>query len=418
MTAGDSIASFLTTVVFVLGALVLSKRLGVSAFWPIFAGFVLSVSGVLRSAPQSPLYTGIGDGRRYLDWATQISTGFRTGDLDPQLLAWPSKSFFPILVAGGQLVFGDLYFAIILGNASLLGLSLLVLQKSASLIDRATTARSVAFLYLSNPAIHFWGPSLLRESIFWFGISLTILGLARLKTSPSLASTVWISVGVVVQLLVRPNFGVVSGYLFVGMAVFIGVVYSGWPRVARILALGASGLALFWSFPAAFGWFSIPENPTQRIAQKFTSLGKDSVTTSVGLDNQSFAEPPASALGLLVGGLKNFLNAIGGPTSGQINSEAVWILIVASQIWFLAVLGMHLAQYFVGRANFEISWPMTVGSAALIFAIAIVITNFGALARFRAGAEILLIPLAAGCVTKIDQILTSRKPAGPVGNLG
>lgn len=383
-------------VVLTLGALLVAKKFAVSFLPFITVGPILIAVGIAAQIPSSPIYVGLQDGYGYQQWGYAISEGWRSGVKWELQDFWPGKGIWPLLISGFSLLAGPVFISLIVFNSLLTAFSVVMLQKATSLAFGVKPRLLFILLTLSSSPILVNGPSLLREAIFWLGISTGVTALAYLHRRRYTTAVALLLTAIFLILAIRPNYGVVIGYLLVFAAVgmWISQKRSGnWKQ----LAIG-SGLALVlaFSFPPVFSYLSVDiENLDYRLSRIATEHMAEDVTTSMAVSpagNETASNQLLSPTFQAV--ILRLPHAALGPFLWEVGPEPIWSVVIASTLhyWFLITTSLLLLLRRGNRNPF--TFALFLASAITVASLAVPMTNYGILVRFRVVAEILLTPLS------------------------
>jgi hypothetical protein len=425
-----------------------SKKMGVSRLPVALIAPPLLIAGLVLHLPAGPLHLP-SDGQFYLAWGYAISDSWAgVASQVPDGPLWPGKGFWPLIIALFHSIVGPVAISLIVFNTMVFGATVLALQKSVLLLTGKNTRWSMVIVVLSSTPFILFGPSLLRESLFWLGISGGVLALSYLRSKKiglALASVSW---GSFLLLAVRPDAGVVLVYAFLGVTtVLVGLLGSTRSAPRRIIAVATLG-ALAVSAPQAFdfvrpgtdagfvdyvsgalskqrvetGFSSRPE--PKALSSDGTSIGiladvqmddfssgletnlsnskaeivRGSILDLKELEKASSDDTCEKTLAVKIAceGLENLPRALAGPFYWEYGPESIWIISGLSTLHFLALAGLSVV-YLVTRGgrNWVTAGMMGVATISLVM-FAAILTNYGLLIRLRAATEIVLLPLAIG----------------------
>jgi hypothetical protein len=389
-----------------------SKKMGVSRLPVALIAPPLLIAGLVLYLPASPLHLP-SDGQVYQAWGYAISDSWAgVASQVPDRPLWPGKGSWPLIIALFHSIVGPVAILLIVFNTMVFGATVLALQKSVLLLTGKNTRWSMVIVVLSSTPFILFGPSLLRESLFWLGISGGVLALSYLRSKKiglALASVSW---GSFLLLAVRPDAGVVLVYAFLGVTtVLVGLLGSTRSAPRRIIAVATLG-ALAVSAPQAFD-FVRPGTDAGFVDRASRGLSRQSVETGFSSRPESNAlSSDGTSIGILADvqdtcektlavkiacrGLENLPRALAGPFYWEYGPESIWIISGLSTLHFLALAGLSVV-YLVTRGgrNWVTAGMMGVATISLVM-FAAIFTNYGILIRFRAATEIVLLPLAIG----------------------
>lgn len=421
----DLLLALVLAAVFLLSAFLLTRafRVPFSPFLVTAATFTLT--GLLTQMPSSPLYLFLPDGESYLTRGLLLYETWRAGDPwdEPH---WPGKGVWPLVIAILHFVAGPVRLSIIVLNAMLLSLALIFLQKSTLLLFGTKPKLVFVLLTVTSAPVLLNGPTLLRESVFWLGISIGVAAISFFSRNENISGLWLLLVSIAVTLAIRPNLGIVVVYLLLFASIIAWLIQNGSLVRSRILgSLVIAGLASA-AFPTLFS----------QLATDLSTVGETTEVIAVSLQNpkattafvpfvpgEGIGENPSfvaqvcdsSAVGSIIcRTTANFSHSLLGPFPWEFGPEAIWIVSLASTLHFWALVA---ASVLLLR-NRENRTPATMGlfvlSFVLLLALSTTLTNYGILIRFRAAVEIFLFPLAAGYFSSlpIPKILRNRLPHG------
>jgi hypothetical protein len=384
-----------------LGFLV-TRRWDVSLLPFLVVAAVLILVGLSTQLAASPFYLGRSDGDYYLDWGFAISEAWRDGQPWSGRVIWPGKGVWPLLIAVVNYSFGRVLVALIVINALVFAFSIVFLQKATALLFGVRPKWTIIVLALTNPPALLFAPTLLRDAIFWFGISAGILAIAYLYRASWARGVVFLLLSVVVVLGIRPNLGVLIVFPLVAVAVVVWSLRKESVLIGRIF-IGPTLLAILGAafFPAVSALTS--SDVVQTISRSAEALGRDNVTTALSDSAVTLSEEvpvaflcdSASYLGILCDSLARLPALMFGPFLWEIGPEPVWIVVIASTLHFLFLFGTSVLFLFQKKANLATLGLFSLGLVTLLI-LAAILTNYGIIIRFRVVAELFLLPLSLG----------------------
>lgn len=406
----------------VAGAFVSIGLLGVS-FW--------------RFSPGSPLLPR-GDSGFYFHWGTGLASAMQGESYEYGRQIWPGKGVWPVVIALSHLVVRDAFLVplvlVIIAAVS----SVLVLGYAIWLILGKAYPILLAGIVILQPAFMGWGTTLDREAFFWLGTSLLILGFALYCRERYLGAAIWGAVGAIFVIGIRFEVGIPLAYLMACTALiyvlqtrrnnsqrfsapFVTAVFGVWlsttfVAVAGFLAARNPGIPL-WSSrspdavvaPTAAqteNGFSVAEVlglVVDRAASTRQSLSKESVTTAF--------DPGES---LVSGALLGVIRTVFGPFPTEIEPSLVYAILVIATLNFVFVLGLAIFYLVAGGPKARALAGLGLAALGVVFIIGVTITNYGMIARFRFGAQLLLIPLAIAGYHLLQQKLSLWREAREV----
>jgi len=280
-----------------------------------------------------------------------------------------------------------------------------------------------------------WGTSLFREALFWCGVSLGGLAVSFISSRQNWAGLGSILSSGVLLVAIRPDYGSI---VWASLLVVIAVVYQ--PRVffrssvilfGRLLTVvSITGLFLF-----VFPLLNSVES-SQRVDAIRDYLGREGVTTAVDapqipstavdapqIPSTAVDAPqiPSNATPLALESLAENNVYVKLVLEGVFGLPAVWwgasawsspglpnlseSVLLFGVLHFVFVATLALVYVVRVRRVAELGIVFTSIAASLV--VASLATNFGIALRFRAVAEILLIPLAVGGINMVAHQITS-----------
>jgi hypothetical protein len=379
-------------------AFLATKKLDVPFLPFVVVGPVLITVGLAVQTPSSPIFVGLQDGLGYQQWGYAISESWSKGESLEIRDLWPGKGFWPLLIAGFRQIAGPVFISLIVFNSMLIAFSVVLLQKATSLGFRVKPRLVFIILTLSSSPILLNGPTLLREAIFWLGTSATVAGLAYTYRNHYFTAIAFLLGGTFLILAIRPNYGVIITYLVAFAALVIWAFQRKTSRGKRaIFGLGCA-LVLALSFPPVFSYLSVDIGTIGETAERVSrGLVKGDVTTAVTPVGERFLD---STLGAAI---VRFPYFVFGPFWWEVGPEPIWIAVIASTLhyWFLLATSLLLLIKHSNRNLLSVT--LFFVSMIISASLSGVLTNYGILIRFRAVAELFLVPLSAGYVTSLTE---------------
>lgn len=398
----------------ILALRLLSARIGVSALPIYVCSPLLFVVGLLLYVPASPFFM-MSDGDLYRQWGSSIASQWRGDGVALDRPIWPGKGFWPLIIAILSLLVTPISVSLVALNTITFGLATVLLQKSVLLISRQRARWITAFAVLTCVPIVLFAPSILRESIFWLGVSGGVLAVAYMvpqKVRLALANFAWSSL---VLLAVRPDAGVVFVYGFAAVLAVLAARAIIGPPAWRFIAATGVLASLAVSAPFAFGLLR-EDAEVDTISNVADALSGSEVNSSFVGDGAQILQGNFCDASLILrvgcGALENLPRTMFGPFIWEIEPQPVWIAASLSTLHFLAVLA--LAGYYVStRIGRNLTSFSLVAVAALsLVMFAAILTNYGIVMRFRMATEIVLLPLAIAGFFALKEKLVARRSSG------
>jgi hypothetical protein len=395
-------------------AFVITKRSNVSYVPFMVIGPVLIATGLATQLPASPFFTGLQDGGYYQQWGYAVSESWRAGDTWEGRRLWPGKGFWPLVIAVFHFVAGPVLISPIVFNSLLVAFSVVFLQKSTDLLFGVKPTVMFIAVTLSSGPILLNGPTLLREGIFWFGISVSVASLAYLYREHHVTAISLLVVSILLILAIRPNYGVILAYLIAFAALVIWIFKTRAGLRTRTLIGAGCAIVLALSFAPAFTYLSQDlSNLGERIKNVSSGLSGDDVTTALRGPSSAPAKIPPSVErfldSTLSASIARFPSLVVGPFWWEVSPEPVWIVVIASTLhyWFLLLTSTAL---LVRRENRNVpNLLLFLMSMMIIGSLTPVMTNYGIILRFRVVAELFLTPLSAAYIALLTAKTRSRK---------
>lgn len=394
-------------------------------------GMVALTLGFFLYLPDSPLFIP-SDGQFYLAWGQAIADSWSSGDpLDarfaPQPI-WPGKGLWPALIASLTYLMGPVTAVFIAFNSVVLCGALLALQKATVLLSGKARGWELSAIALTSPPLLIFGPSLLRESIFWLGVSLWSLSVGYAFTRKLLTSVALGIAGSLILLLIRPDAGLVLSYAFATVAILVGAFHNwrgcSWRRVLAAAAV----VGLLFTFPSSLEQLR-PNTSPESLANQADSLAHPDVTSSFYKVSEKGAcsaplsawvqkLPPHYISTALCQASQNLPKVIFGPFLQEYSSEAIWLVAGVSGIHFLFLAALALKASFSRYGRNLLSAGIWIVASASIILFATILTNYGILIRFRVATEMILMPLAGSGLGEIfDKLKSKRRLSSPTATL-
>ena len=418
------------TSLLVLGVGVLWRiagRISVSR-WPVIAlGSLLGPFGILLYLPSSPFSIN-NDGLSYLAWGAAIADRWegvpQLGYSDP---IWPGKGIWPSLIAVLETILGPVEMTPLAVSVLALLSSFVVTQRSSK--ELATNCREwlLPLLVLTSPSLVLFGPSLLRESFFWLGVSFLVLSISQLKqpliARPLLSGTI----GSFFTLAFRPDVAIVLVYATIFILVWVRAHGRRLPLRQRLVVPTITICILGLSFPVAFDLMQ-PTASVAKVEAISAGLAKDGITTAFRSEGSAGTQVTAEGsagtpspfgcgeslyLLLICNVLENGPRTFFGPFFWELGPEPIWWLSSISTVHFWALVFLSLIGLY--RAPHGTKWlvagPIILSLVSMVVWAA-TLTNYGILIRFRGTTEIALLPSA---LLGASYLVTKLKKGGPIG---
>ena len=386
--------------------IVLARRLAVPFVVVVSLGALFLTSALVFHNPASDWYIP-NDGDFYWDWAVAMSRG---EDKYPDYPVWPGKGLWPYLVSHMIALGGpSIYFPLFL-NVCLILLTVLVSFKSVSLLS--SNFNKWGSLALFGSWFPFWlfGPSMLREAIFWLGISLGTMSLLHLRRAENVKGILVMLSSILLLLAIRPDAGLILAYAFLaaGMVAYLSMLPNG---LKPKLALAGLAAALIWLFPIAL------DAVRPGVAEDPSIVGRIAVDGARDIRTSAF-QPPPFGLGdepageyepmfwetdvcldnlyvaTICNAIVNLPYALAGPFPWELRWELATLLAVGSTLHFFVVVGLAIS-FFVRSEKDRIGVLLLFGVATIaLLLFSSILTNYGTLIRFRVVVELIVLPFA------------------------
>jgi len=380
-------------------------------------------AGLMLYVPLSPLYVR-SDGEFYQRWGYSLAASWVTGEpADHAETLWPGKGLWPIIIGTFTALAGPITITLVVFNALILVLIVIVLQKATFLLGERAPRWTMVIVFLSSSPFLLWGPSILREALFWLGVALGVLALTYASVHRYRSALPAAILSSLVLLGIRPDAGMFFIYGFVAMLIFLWGIVGLERSQLKVVATVVTLVSLAVSFPTAFEFArgaEVAELSGARILKTNVVNARDSQVTAFGsfaessessesLCNSEFVLMPAWTA-VLCAAVANLPHALFGPFHWEYGPGAIWWIAGAATLHFLLLVGLaifHLANS-KGRR-----WPLLAllaVAAASMLMFSSVLSNYGVLIRFRAATEIVLIPLSlCGALALISRVKSWRK---------
>ncbi len=358
------------------------------------------IAGLILYVPLSPLYVR-SDGEFYQYWGHSLAAAWLSGEpmVSPQPI-WPGKGLWPLIIGGFSAIAGPVTISLIVFNALILMLTAILLQKATFLFGGMAPRWSMVIAFLSSSPFLLWGPSLMREAVFWLGVALGVLALAYASVRRHRSGSLSVGLSALVLLGIRPDAGIVLVYGFVAVLIFLLGIVGHRRSLLRAAISSVVLLLLVLSFPAAFD--SVREGTTgQSILTLNKALAGEDVTTAFGPSSSGepdFCESEFTELSVgsavFCRAAVNLPHTLFGPFHWEYGTSAIWFIAGASTLHFLVLVGLATYSVLISKGR---RWPLLAVlavAAASMLMFSSILTNYGILIRFRAATEIMLIPVA------------------------
>lgn len=404
-------------------ALWVARKLQLSRLPVSVVGPLLLIFGLLVHVPSSPLYL-ISDGEYYLGLGADIANTWRGGEVTYNRNPWPNKEAWPIFLASLVWLMGPVIVTPIVINLTILLGTILIMQIVARNLGASSSGWTLTLLLATCLPFLVFGPSTLREAIFWLGSSLGILSVSFFFSGRILRGFSTLAGASIVLLVIRPDLGVILIYSFGFLLIVFGVLTSKPFRWRRITASVVALAALALSAPSALQFVRPSISPNTVIVVS-EALGAQDVTStfSGALPADSTGALPADSTGalsesrfcsqnLLVISLcsagKNLIPAFFGPFWVDIRGEPVLVAAALSTAHF-HFLGLLSLLFFFQRNTKKRAAMVLAGLAIVTLVIfAAILTNYGTLMRFRTVTALFLIPLAVAAASRLEKSMRRR----------
>lgn len=388
----DLLATSVIIFIVSMVALSMSRKFKVSVLPFFMSIIVVGISGFFTQVPGNIFYIPT-DGIYYSDWALHIYEGnTESGKFPTQL--WPGKGVWPLVISAIYKVFGPVTIAIHALNVMIVGIVVIILQKTTKLMCGYDPKFFAALIFLTSPSILLFGPSSLRESLFWLGGSLGILSLSYLWFMEYSKAFVSFIAGGLVLMLFRPDMGLVMSFsilfvagLFVITNAFgfsIWSIFMAVPFYATLLALFIPSLS--YVNP---GYEPKEVNKIRKaLSSPDTNTGFQATELPMLCD---FNETTGTVCDALITLPKFFLF----PSTNSIdtNSVLIFIVLMSAVLHFILIAALALSRLFNSNQRF-LSIGILFIAMIQILTFSVFLTNYGIILRFRTIVEVTLLPLA------------------------
>lgn len=408
----DAIFAMFLLVVFSAVVLLISANYRV-ALGSLGAGIAFLLVGVWRFLPDSAIPSS-GDDGYYLGWGSDLAGALSGEVYEYGRSIWPGKGVWPFAIALTHLIVKDAFLAPLTLSVIASISAVLVIHEATRLLFSNSYPVLLTGLIVLQPAFLGWGPSLNREVFFWLGSAFILLGFAHFARDRHFTAALWAFAGAILVIGIRYEVGIPLVYLMVCAAIVFflfgdgasGQTFSVHSRVAV-----ASLSWIFASFGTAVGFAFArnpalvlsageSESPSELFYNLIADLLKSAENTTIVLRDAVSGEAVTTAFqspdNLIMGTLLGLVRSVFGPFPHEMDSTLVWGILAIATLNFLAVLGLALVFLFKGGKRALSLSGLTFAALGIMFIIAVSITNYGMIARFRFTAQILLLPFAIG----------------------
>ena len=339
--------------------------------------------GVLL-APLGPLGMFAGDGAYYLNWGWSIGESLRDGEVfsdnpTESLAATRAKVVLPMLIGLLSAVLGKVTLVPILMNALSASLVVIVLTEVSRKVFGTASPTVVTSLTVTSPVFLLYSGSLYRESGFWLGLSLLLLGLIQTFSLNFRTGLVYILVGASIAISLRADFALplVVGSVSVAIATH---AFQEHGISRRIAYLGLAGLLAIFGLTIWILFFAW--SPDEIMAGRRWTSRAEVDTTLQNLPRVLVPQSP--------GTVSHVPDLSSGVSLG-------WLLVLGFLLSFC--INVALAAIAIMRLPKPQvkSWfgPATVFLLAIVGSL-LVSGNFGLFVRLAQPALLAAIPYSAG----------------------
>ena len=340
---------------------------------------ILCSVGLLFHLESSPALIG-SDGTFYLSTASLI----HNGEWGFSEIVAEHKALWPALIAPLKYLDVVDFSALVIGlSATLLTIaSLEILKLGRACSMRGATVLEPLVFSLSVPVMVF-GPSPLREGLFWFSLVLIGIGAYQLVNNGFQWAASWkILVGAIFVSAARIEMGAISVVWVFVIVLFVSATAHDWRVHAyHVVLFMVTTLSTLYFVVIVFG------NGVAAVESTVVDMQSSENATS-----SYSADADHSFLGFLGLSLMNFFLGLYSPGSGfGFNVFALF----SFMSWFLVLVGVILHFSFGGRESSRGKWLVYLLGPALLGALLVMtIDNLGTLIRLKVAVVALLIPLA------------------------
>lgn len=417
----------------------------------IFKNFIIVLTiqltiGLVAFSLKGPYFL-VFDGKWYEDqallffhWLQQPSTN---------LNLYPGKEFWPIFICLIYVLLGKAPIAIIVINSIAVSLAFIFTCLSAEKIFCFQPQKWIPILLFLNPIFLVYGPSLGREALFWLCISLATYFFVLFISNKSAKYLLWLGLSLIGSMVIRLNLGLGLVYAFLIPLIVIIILSINKSFFVKIISVCSLLLLVFATIPLSMAIIGFGSEKVAAVrAELSTSANsgiKNSLTpqvqSSTPLDTLSSITPqldpnkveiptPSSTTdaelkvvenapveteisndktgSLLYTLISSYPRILVGPYWYEYNQfSLLWLFIGFSTFYWLATLTLALMSLRNTR-TFVISLSLISVSLLISGVLALILTNYGIIIRFRGSVEIILLPLAIGFGTQLFQNLRSK----------
>lgn len=432
----DVLFSGVIIVVVFLFALLLTRRFKVSIRPFVYLAPIFIAVGLLTQISGSPFFTGLNDGLVYRIWGYEIADSWSKGSSWSGRTIWPGKGTWPVVIALISSITGPTLVSLVTLNALALAFSAIFAQKTTSLIFGKDAWGAITLLMLSNPSILLFGPTLLREAIFWLSITMGVTALAfffRDKPFVGIGLIFSSSLGI---LAIRPNLGVILVYAFLFSAIIIWFLIRFRTGIKVWLPVLILTATLATTFAPAFSFLTATE--VQDLDRRVTGFA---TAVSQETDYTRFLNPKVEGFTHVASQTESVCDQV---LTSETMCQAVKFLphVMFGPFWWefqprwgfvvSLVSTYHLWLLLVASSFSLVRRPTrNVATVCLFFmslltllAISTVVSSYIIAIRFRTLGGIFLLPLAAAFLGKphhwarTGSFRGRRKPLPEVNNEG
>lgn len=362
----------------------------------IFVPFTfLFAIGITLHHPLSP-YLLPTDGLYYLAWAQEISSGsLLNGDASHYPGIEDRKIVWPLILSTVSSEDGMATIGILINSA----VCVFSIHLMATIVERIMGVDSkllTTAIFLTNPVFVTYGPSLMRESLFWLGIVVLSRGCVAILFHPERMQWLLVFLGSSIATSVRLELGLLISLGLISAVVLGLFTYPSRVRAQGQTVLSATALGLI-AFFISVG-VSIPTEDQLGTIQRANAIAE-----TQSLDTEP--EPETNAF------IRTFQNlpliAFGPWFSGlELSVTSVWVSF--AYLHWIGVVGLS-ALSFGKQKRFRRGVILVVPIAVALVAIASHFLNFGAAARFLFAAELILFPFAAALLLEFAMVRPRAK---------
>lgn len=395
-TTADFIVAATMLVSFLLFVVLSAKRKLISPLPAFVLTPLLFSVGILFYYPTSPLFIQ-SDGIYYLAWADSIATAMTGGEPEIIRQVWPGKGVWPSILAAFQLIVGAPVFSGIALSSIASTMAVRAIQKSVYLITTQQVPWLVLLFFLPLAPFFIFGPSLLRESLFWLGTSFGILAMCHAWRRHSGFSLAFTCLSSFLLVAIRPDLGF---FLSFGFSLFVITTRL---NIAFRISKVASTLTGIWLFLlVSLGYptfaFLTQDSPSaQNPALVGEKLSGDDVASGFG-DGSILPSFELRAARVLF-----------GPFLHEFEPVPVWYITFLSTFHFWLTIVFAIIFAVKNRRNRLLALGLSSLAVMSLAIFTAVLTNYGILMRFRIVTELLLAPLAISGLLCLKETWTNPR---------